>query len=66
MDKYDIACNVTHDTCNDTRHTGTENKSKTRRLTNHITNITEIRTTRKLGYTFCESHFELHAQYTVT
>jgi len=75
MEKYNIACNATHDACNDTGHAGTENKSKTRRLTSHITNTTELRTIRKLGYkrypstylpTFCESHFELHAQYTVT
>jgi len=48
MDKYNTDCNVTHDTCNDTGHTGRENKSKTRRLTNHITSITETRTIRKL------------------
>jgi len=29
MDKYNIECNATHDTCNDTGHTGRENKSKT-------------------------------------
>jgi hypothetical protein len=27
MDKYNIACNITHDTCNDTGHKGRENKS---------------------------------------
>jgi len=48
MDKYNNQCNVTHDTCNDTGHKGRENKSKSRRLANHITNITETRTIRKL------------------
>jgi len=48
MDKYNIACNVTQDTCNDTGHTVRENKSKPRRLTNHLTNIIETRTIRKL------------------